>query len=95
MAQLQERAAQLQGAASNPAVRKVFELIGLPVPAQGGRGGFGGFGGFGGGGGTATTGDFGVVLQIGNTIQKQTLRVENVGGSGGGNPFGFFDDIDG
>jgi hypothetical protein len=92
MSQLQERAAQLQGAASNPAVRKVFELIGLPVPAQGGRGGFGGFGG---GGGTATTGDFGVVLQIGNTIQKQTLRVENVGGSGGGNPFGFFDDIDG
>ena len=88
VAELQQRAQQMQGAASNPAVRKVFELIGLPVPAQGGRG-FGGFGGF---GGTATTGDYGIVLQIGNTIQKTTLRVENTGGVGGANPFGFEED---
>ncbi|AMW05880.1 WD40/YVTN/BNR-like repeat-containing protein [Gemmatimonas phototrophica] len=87
VAELQQRAAQMQGAASNPAVRKVFELIGLPVPAQGR-----GFGGFGGGGSVATTGDYGIVLQIGNTIQKQTLRIENMGGVGGVNPFGFEND---
>jgi hypothetical protein len=69
-------------------VRKVFDLIGLPMPAQGR--GFGGFGGF--GGGNATTGDFGVVLQIGNMIQKQTLRIENMGAAGGASPFGFEED---
>jgi hypothetical protein len=89
LAELQQRAQQLQNAASNPAVRKVFELIGLPLPAQGR-----GFGGFGGGGSTATTGDYGVVLQIGNTTQKTTLRVENMGGVGGANPFGFEDEGD-
>ncbi|MFN7532805.1 MAG: WD40/YVTN/BNR-like repeat-containing protein, partial [Gemmatimonas sp.] len=89
LAELQQRAQQLQNAASNPAVRKVFELIGLPLPAQGR-----GFGGFGGGGRTATTGDYGVVLQIGNTIQKTTLRIENMGGAGGANPFGFEDEGD-
>jgi photosystem II stability/assembly factor-like uncharacterized protein len=91
VAELQQRAAQLQSAGSNPAVRKVFELIGLPVPAQG-RGGFGGFGGF---GSTATTGDYGIVLQIGTTVQKQMLRVENTGAAGGGNPFGFQQDDEG
>jgi photosystem II stability/assembly factor-like uncharacterized protein len=94
IAQLQERAAQLQNAASNPAVQRIFALIGLPMPAQGGRGGGGGgFGGLG-GGGTATTGDYGVVLQVGGTVMKQKLRVENMGAAGGGNPFGFFDDFD-
>ena len=89
MAQLQERAAQLQGAAGNPKVQQIFALIGLPVPAQGGRGGFGGFGG---GGGTASTGDYGVVLQIGPTVLKQTLRVENMGAAGSASPFGFDED---
>jgi len=88
VAELQQRAQQMQNAASNPAVRKVFDLIGLPMPAQGR--GFGGFGGF--GGGNATTGDFGVVLQIGNTIQKQMLRIENMGAAGGASPFGFEED---
>ena len=91
LAELQQRAQQMQNAASNPAVRKVFELIGLPVPAQGGRG----FGGLGGGGSSATTGDYGVVLQIGNTIQKAILRVENTGAAGGFNPFGFEQEEDG
>jgi len=90
-AQLQARADQMQNAGSNPAVRKVFELIGLPMPA-GGRGGFGGFGG---GGGVANTGEYGIVLQIGNTIQKQTLRIENMGAAGGANPFGFETEEDG
>jgi hypothetical protein len=80
--QLAERAQQMAAAAGTPAVRKVFELIGLPAPAQGGRGG-GGFGGFG-GGSTAATGDYGVVLQVGNTVLKSRLRVENVGGARSG-----------
>jgi photosystem II stability/assembly factor-like uncharacterized protein len=88
-AQLQERATQLQNASSNPAVRRVFDLIGLPVPATGGRGGFGGFGA---GGGVANTGDFAVVLQVGGTVMKQRLRVENMGAAGGANPFGFSDE---
>ncbi len=78
--QLQARAAQLQSAGSNPAVQKVFALIGLPVPAGGGRGGFGGFGD----GGTAATGDFNVVLRVGPTVLTTTLRVENVGGVSAG-----------
>lgn len=78
--QLQARAAQLQSAGSNPAVQKVFALIGLPVPAGGGRGGFGGFGD----GGTAATGDFSVVLRVGPTVLTTTLRVENVGGVSAG-----------
>ncbi len=69
------RAAAL--AAGAPAVRRIFDLIGLAPPA-GGRGGFGGFGG----GASATTGDYGVVLRIGNQVYKQTLRVEDVGMSG-------------
>ena len=85
-----EGAQDAQAAATSSAVQKIFSIIGLPMPAQGGRGG-GGFGGFG-GGGTANTGDFGVVLQIGGTVQKARLRVENMGAAGGGNPFGFFDE---
>ncbi len=79
--QMAERLQQASAAAGTPAVRKVFELIGLPAPAQGGRGG--GFGGFG-GGSTATTGDYGVVLQMGTTVLKSRLRVENVGGARSG-----------
>ena len=71
---------------------KIYSLIGLPAPAQGGRGG-GGFGGFG-GGGTAETGDYGIVLQVGTTIVKGKLRVENTGANGGGSPFGPQDDED-
>jgi hypothetical protein len=67
------------GAAITPAVRKIFELVGLQPPAGGGRGGFGGFGG---GGGSATTGDYGVVLRIGDQVFTQKLRVEDVGMSG-------------
>jgi hypothetical protein len=79
--QMAERLQQASAAAGTPAVRKVFELIGLPAPAQGGRGG--GFGGFG-GGSSATTGDYGVVLQMGTTVLKSRLRVENVGGARAG-----------
>ncbi|MEN9817993.1 MAG: hypothetical protein RLZ32_1873, partial [Gemmatimonadota bacterium] len=79
--ELAARAQQMAAASGTPAVRKVFELIGLPAPAQGGRGG--GFGGFG-GGSIATTGDYGVVLQVGNTVLKSRLRVENVGGARSG-----------
>ena len=87
----QEQAQALQNAGTNPAVVKIFGLIGLPVPAQGGRGGGGGFGGLG-GGGNANTGDYGVILQVGNTTQKAKLRVENTGAAGGASPFGFFDE---
>jgi hypothetical protein len=80
------------GRGGTPAsVAQVFGIIGLPAPAGGGRGGRGGGGGFGGGGGgfTAGTGDYGVILQVGNQVMKQKLRVENVGAggaSGGGGP---------
>jgi hypothetical protein len=74
-------------------VLKIYSLIGLPAPAQGGRGGGGGFGGFG-GGGTADTGDYGIVLQVGTTIVKGKLHVENKGAMGGGSPFGPQDDED-
>jgi len=66
------------GPAVTPEVRRIFELVGLQPPA-GGRGGFGGFGG---GGGSATTGDYGVVLRIGDQVFMQKLRVEDVGMSG-------------
>ena len=48
------------------------------------QGGFGGLGG----GGTADTGDYGIVLQVGTTIVKGKLHVENKGAMGGGSPFG-------
>lgn len=76
-----------QPAAPSAAVLKIYALIGLPAPAQGGRGGGGGFGGLG-GGGTADTGDYGIVLQVGTTIVKGKLHVENKGAMGGGSPFG-------
>ena len=84
------------GAGDNAAVAKIFQIIGLPMPAgaggRGGRGGGGGGGGGGrggaGGGFTASTGDYAVVLIVGGTTMKQKLRVENMGAAGGGNPFG-------
>jgi hypothetical protein len=81
-----------QPAAPSAAVLKIYSLIGLPAPAQGGRGG-GGFGGFG-GGGNADTGDYGIVLQVGNTVVKGKLHVENKGAMGGGSPFGPQDEDD-
>jgi hypothetical protein len=69
--------------AVTPEVRAIFELIGISPPA-GGRGGFGGFGG----GSSATTGDYGVILKIGDTEMRQKLRVEDVGGSGWARMFG-------
>ena len=66
------------GGAATPEVQKIFQLIGVSAPAGfGGRGGGGGFGG--GGGRNATTGDYMVILNVGGTIVKQKLRVENVG----------------
>ena len=66
-------------AAGTPAVRRIFELIGISAPAAGGgRGGFGGFGG----GASASTGEYGVVLRIGDQTFRQKLRVEDVGLSG-------------
>jgi photosystem II stability/assembly factor-like uncharacterized protein len=67
-----------RGAAQTPALRKIFELVGIAPPA-GGRGG-GGFGG--GGGASATTGDYGVVLRLGDQVFTQRLRVEDTGLSG-------------
>lgn len=90
MAGFQAQAAQMRNAARNPAVRKIFDIIGMPMPATGGRG-FGGFGGFG-GGGVATTGDYAVVLEVGGKVLKQVLRVENAGAAAGASPFGFEED---
>jgi hypothetical protein len=68
------------------AVRKVFDLIGIKVPAPAGRG-FGGFGGL--GGGEAGTGSYLVTLKIGDKTYKQVLKIERVsGGDGGSSPFG-------
>ncbi len=64
------------GPAMTPEVRRVFDIVGISPPV-GGRGFFPG-----GGGGGATTGEYGVVLQIGDIILKQKLSVENVGESG-------------
>jgi hypothetical protein len=73
----------LFAAASRPEVARIFELIGIPTPSRGR-----GFFGFGGGGDGATTGDYGVVLKIGDTVVKQTLRVEDAGMSGWARLFG-------
>lgn len=74
------------GGANTSEVRQIFTIIGINPPAGfGGRGG--GFGGFG-GGRNITTGDYLVVLKVGNTVVKQTLRVENVGTAGSNSPFG-------
>lgn len=83
------QAQRLQAAARDPKVRRVFDLIGLYPSGGGGGRGFGGFGG----GGSASTGDYAVVLRIGNTVEKQMLRVENVGAAGGSG-FGFFEESD-
>lgn len=69
------------------AVAKIFAIIGLPMPAQGGGRGAGGFGGFG-RLQSATTGDFSVVLNVGGTTMKTKLRVENMGAGDTGSPFG-------
>jgi len=53
-------------------------------PGGGGGGGFGG-----GGGGTAQPGDYLVIVRVGGTMSKQTLRVERKAGMAGGSPFGF------
>ncbi|HYV96731.1 MAG TPA: hypothetical protein VE967_04660, partial [Gemmatimonadaceae bacterium] len=73
---------------------RIFEIIGMPMPGGGGgRGGRGGGGGGGGGrgggaGGSVTTGDFGVILNVGGVTLKQKLRVENVGAGDTSSPFG-------
>ncbi|MBL0170395.1 MAG: hypothetical protein IPP90_06605 [Gemmatimonadaceae bacterium] len=75
------------GGAPSAAVLKIFQLIGIAAP--GGGGGRGGGGGFGGGGGrNASTGDYMVILQVGGTVVKQKLHVENVGAGEAGSPFG-------
>lgn len=74
-----------RGGAAPPAVVKIFQLIGISAPA-GGRGGGGGFGG--GGVSNASTGDYQVILQVGGTVVKQRLRVENVGAGNVSSPFG-------
>ena len=77
------------GAAGNPAVVKIFQIIGIPIPNPIGGGRGGGGGGFGGGrGNAATTGDYGVVLTVNGTTLKKKLRVENVGAGEAGSPFG-------
>ena len=80
-------------APESEAVKKVFELIGLKVPAgPGGRGGGGGFAGFG-GAPEQGTGAYLVTLKVGDKTYKQVLKVERV--SGGDSGFGgFFDDDD-
>jgi hypothetical protein len=84
--------------AESDAVKKIFSIIGIPVPSPfggGGRGGFGGFGGGGAGSFTAGTGDYLVTLTIGTTTLKQKLHVERVsGGDDNGSPFGGDDDED-
>jgi hypothetical protein len=68
-------------------VVKIFQLIGISAP--GGGGGRGGGGGFGGGGGrNASTGDYQVILQVGGTVVKQKLHIENVGAGDTSSPFG-------
>ena len=77
-------------------MKRVFDIIGLKLPAGGGRGGGGGGrGGFGGGAPgvqnfTAGAGEYLVTLVIGSQTLKQKLRVEayNVGAGDSGNPFG-------
>lgn len=68
-------------------VRRVFDIIGLKMPAPAGRG----FGGFGVGGSEASTGSYLITLKIGDKSYKQVLKVERVsGGESAG--FSFFGD---
>ncbi len=78
------------GAAESDAVKKIFDIIGIKIPAQGGgRGGnFAAFAGGGAGNFTAGTGDYLVTLTVGSTTLKQKLHVERV--SGGDDAFGGF-----
>jgi hypothetical protein len=70
------------------AVKKIFELIGLKMPAGGGGRGAGGFGG-GAAGSDNGTGAYLVTLKVGDKTFKQVLKVERVsGGDSGGSPFG-------
>jgi len=82
------------GAPESDAVKKIFDLIGLKMPAQGGgRGGNAAFGGGAGGNFTAGTGDYLVTLTIGTTTLKQKLHVERVsGGDDASGGFGLGDD---
>jgi len=73
------------GGAPSPAVVRIFQLIGINAPGGGGRGG-GAF--LGAGGRNASTGDYQVILQVGGTVVKQRLRVENVGAGDTSSPFG-------
>mgnify|MGYP002780477836 CR=1 FL=1 len=62
-----------------PEVRRIFDLVGIaPAGGGGGRGGFGGFGG----GASAETGDYGIVLRVGDQVFTQKLRVVDAGLSG-------------
>ncbi len=81
-----------RGAAEPENVRKIFELIGLKVPAgPGGRGGFGGAAV----GSDNGTGSYLVTLKIGDKTYKQVLKIERVsGGDSGGSPFGGDDNRD-
>lgn len=73
------------GSATPPAVTRVFEIIGIPVPS--GRGGFAGFGGFGGrGGGTAETGDYLVTMTVDGKPYRQSVRVVRLGAAGSATP---------
>ncbi|MCX5763876.1 MAG: hypothetical protein NTU67_04495 [Gemmatimonadetes bacterium] len=82
------------GAPESDAVKKIFDLIGLKMPAQGGgRGGNAAFGGGAAGNFTAGTGDYLVTLTIGTTTLKQKLHVERVsGGDDASGGFGLGDD---
>ncbi len=75
------------GGTPNPAVQKIFQLIGIPMTVGGGGRGQGGFGGFG-GARNVTTGDYLVILQLNGTTVKQKLHVENVGAGESSSPFG-------
>ena len=79
-----------RGGTETDAVKKIFELIGLKVPAPAGRG----FGSFGGAvGGEANTGSYLVTLKVGDKTYKQVLKVERVsGGDSGFSPFGTDDE---
>jgi hypothetical protein len=85
-----EPAAAFQRGPEPDNVRKVFDLIGLKMPAGAGRGGFGGFGG----GSEAGSGSYLVTLKVGDKTYKQLLRIERVsgGGTNAGFPFGEYDD---
>ncbi len=85
-----EPAAAFQRGPEADNVRKVFDLIGLKMPAPAGRGGFGGFGG----GGEAGSGSYLVTLKVGDKTYKQLLRIERVSGSGTSAGFPFGDDDD-